>query len=133
MRSIYYIKYVTCAKVLQDLNWIYVEELGTTIIVMSEIKDHGWLSNSEIRRMDEAFPDEIENILQEMDYDNEDYAIGSYVDSDDGEDFGHILLNYSIRIFNYFTRIEQSLLDWTISLSDLSEGEWNLKFTLIKY
>ena len=75
-----------------------MEELGTTIIVM-------------LLRMDETFPDEIENILQEMDYDNEDYAIGSDVDSDDREDFGHILLNYSIRISNYFTRIEQSLLD----------------------
>ena len=47
------------------------------IIAMSEKNDHGWLPNEEIFWMDETFPDEIKNILQEADDDGEDYAKGS--------------------------------------------------------
>ena len=37
--------------------------------------------------MDEAFPDEIEKIRHEADDGNKDYATGSNVESDDGDDF----------------------------------------------
>ena len=37
--------------------------------------------------MDEGFPDEIEKIIQQEDDSNDDYAIGSNVESDDGDDF----------------------------------------------
>ena len=45
----------------------------------------GWLLNGEIIWMDKIFPDEIEKILQEADDDIEDYAIGSDVESDNGD------------------------------------------------
>lgn len=62
-----------------------MEELDTAIVAMSEIKVYGRLPSSEILWMDEAFPVEIEKILQEVNYDNEDYAIGSDFDSDHQE------------------------------------------------
>ena len=53
---------------------------------MSDIKDHWWLCKGVIFWMGEAFPDEIEKTLQDVDDDSEDYAIGSSVESDDGDD-----------------------------------------------
>ena len=59
------------------------KNLGQPIIAIPEIEDHGWLPNGKILWMDEM----DEQIRQEADDGNEDYAIGSNVESDDGDDF----------------------------------------------
>ena len=46
----------------------------------------GWLPHGEILWMDEVFTDKIEKI-QEADGDTEDYAMGSNVESDNGDGF----------------------------------------------
>ena len=57
------------------------------VIAISEIKDYRWLRKGKILGMDEAFPDEIQQIRQEADDSNVDYAIGSNVESDGGDNF----------------------------------------------
>ena len=57
--------------------------MGQPIIVIPEIEDHRRLPNGKILWMDEM----DEQIRQEADDGNEDYAIGSNVESDDGDDF----------------------------------------------
>ena len=57
--------------------------MGQPIITIPEIEDHRRLPNGKILWMDEM----DEQIRQEADDGNEDYAIGSNVESDDGDDF----------------------------------------------
>ena len=52
-----------------------------------DIKDHGWFPNEENFGVDETFPDKIEKIMQKVDEDHEDYAIGCNDESDGGDNF----------------------------------------------
>jgi hypothetical protein len=56
------------------------------IITHPEIHKNGWLPSGEIYWMDDAFPDEVETILFEADDENEEYAIGSDVESNDEDE-----------------------------------------------
>lgn len=72
----------------------------------------GWLPHGEILWMDEAFSDKIEKI-QEADEDTEDYAMGSNVESDNGDGFQDTVWQIMVSGFPII------LKEWPVSLMEI--------------
>ena len=72
----------------------------------------GWLPHGEIFWMDEVFTDKIEKI-QEADGDTEDYAMGSNVESDNGDGFQDTVWQIMVSGFLII------LKEWPVALMEI--------------